>query len=820
MVYTKNDYFINPYAFIEIPKENPKRKSVERGEKTGFIECSIEITEDSPVFIPNTTKYFDTGITDHYFYEFYSYDDLSGKDKSELKEPAEPVIPGSEIRGMVRNIYEQLTNSCFLEVDENNLPYKRTPLPKKAALMKYDGKNWVLYYNVDDEEKIKSIDTKRLFCEDSFIAIDGRTENEWFTGLKFNGIDSEKKPLYIYEKDRRDRNQPKYKIGETAYLQIDGHSRIKSISKERVNGFVNHEITIKKKSTLKAKTKKSDNGKYRETIAYEYSGTNYKWGDVIFAKTAKSGIVEDFAKPPKTVPGCDKDESGTPVKYMLHMVPMMGTKKYFSLYRDDTTGLQSLTLNNEAVDRFENVIKSYIDDKVNIIGKNEDKIKFYKQYYEMFKSGKKTLLVYIDNSKTYISPSCMTKEYFVNKISDILKNQSEHDKCMDINKLCPACRLFGMIGKLGSNSGRVRVCDTHYFDKETIKFESETVLPILGTPRISATEFYLQKPDKNALMWNYDYWVEQYESKKEKKDLITHPYMPSLAGRKVYWHGKLFEDDGSRNNMNMRCTVRPINKGIFKFKVYFEDLSECEFNNLIFCLNLNDEKECMHKIGKGKPIGMGSIKVTVDKIYYAIYSFDEKENKITANYVKKEIPKPDFSQNIFAEQILCYTKPMPDDKADYIAYPLPKRNQRDRDEPKIFEWFSKNRGISVQTPTIIKRLPSIASVDSDKIFITKSPDISDRDCVSESSNNYSSEATVQRKLFELLESAKKNDEKVNRPFTANEINTAFTNYNNIMKKAERPHNKAILQNFVNTIKESDPDYLQWKNLLEKIKKRL
>lgn len=680
--YSSEDCFINPYTFFPISSENPERQAVKKGDKTGVIDCSIEIK--SPTFIPNTTRSFKTKDNDHYFYEFYSYEDLTEKEKGA---PANPVMPGSEIRGMVRNIYEQLTNSCFLEVDENNLPYKRTALPKKAALLKYNAEteSWDLCYKTDTNGKISSIETKRLFCEDSFIAIDGAKPDEWFTGLKFAGFDHEtRKVIYNYEKDKSF-PKTKYKIGDTAYLQYDRDGKIKSISDREVFGFTNRKITITKKNTMKAEVHA------KVTKAYKFNGIEYNWGDTVYEKTTTGKRAEMITKDINSAQACDKDINDNPTEYVLHLVPLMTTKKYFSLYKEDTEHLERIRMTPEKIERFENILKSYTDGKVNIMGKSEDKIKYYNQYYQMFREHK-TLLVYADENKTYLSPSCITKEYFENKVSEILKNQSGHDKCTDIESLCPACRLFGMIGKSGSNTGRVRICDTH--ESEGVKFDlGEVTLPVLGTPRISATEFYLLSPDEKALTWNYDYWVEKYAEGKFPP--IVKNCMPSLAGRKVYWHGKMFDvNDKSNAKMNMRCTVRPITAGKFKFKVYFEDLESEELESLIFCLNLNGKG--VHKIGKGKPIGMGDIEVTVDRIQLRNYKYID--NKILSDF--ENISVPDLSsimvkRNREITQIIEYTKPMSENEQKLVAYPT----IRDTKKPEIFQWFSRNRG-TIQKPTI------------------------------------------------------------------------------------------------------------------------
>ena len=98
----------------------------------------------SSTFIPNTSKKFAylENEKEHYFYDFFSYEDLSNCATNAIPNnpPKYPRIPGSEIRGMIRNVYEQLTNSCLSVIDEENLPYKRTSKVKKPALLDIAGR--------------------------------------------------------------------------------------------------------------------------------------------------------------------------------------------------------------------------------------------------------------------------------------------------------------------------------------------------------------------------------------------------------------------------------------------------------------------------------------------------------------------------------------------------------------------------------------------------------------------------------------------------------------------------------------------------------
>ena len=143
--------FINPYSFVAL-RPDVKRGSLEFDEKkyTGVIEYSL-LTK-TPLIIPNTSNEdaFKCGVEGHRSYDFFSYTDLSGKSGSCEGEFCRPVIPGSEIRGMLRSYFEILTNSCLSMVDEQKVLAKRTNAVFKAGLIKResDGK-YTLYEAVD-----------------------------------------------------------------------------------------------------------------------------------------------------------------------------------------------------------------------------------------------------------------------------------------------------------------------------------------------------------------------------------------------------------------------------------------------------------------------------------------------------------------------------------------------------------------------------------------------------------------------------------------------------------------------------------------------
>lgn len=132
--------FLNPYNFIAFPDKKASAYS-DTDRHSGVIEYTI--TTRSPLFIPNTSSdnAFHSTVSEHGTFDFYSYNELD-KEKDYSDVYFQPVIPGSELRGMIRNIYETLTDSCMGVLNEATRPVMRVGQIYNAGLIERseDGK--------------------------------------------------------------------------------------------------------------------------------------------------------------------------------------------------------------------------------------------------------------------------------------------------------------------------------------------------------------------------------------------------------------------------------------------------------------------------------------------------------------------------------------------------------------------------------------------------------------------------------------------------------------------------------------------------------
>ena len=141
---------------------------------------------------------------------------------------------------------------------------------------------------------------------------------------------------------------------------------------------------------------------------------------------------------------------------------------------------------------------------------------------------------------------------------------------------------------------------------------------------------------------SFQHYLEQLSEAREK---IKHwdDQSTRIRGYKLYWHKKgLSENDILQRDQQaldrvrtkqdkQRSIIRPVRAGTtFVGRVHFENLTEFELGALCFVLQLPESKR--HKLGMGKPLGMGSVKITTtvslfdhDRRYSTMFSGESLE---------------------------------------------------------------------------------------------------------------------------------------------------------------------------------------------------
>lgn len=132
---------------------------------------------------------------------------------------------------------------------------------------------------------------------------------------------------------------------------------------------------------------------------------------------------------------------------------------------------------------------------------------------------------------------------------------------------------------------------------------------ILGTPKPTSAQLYLEQKGGGPQTWNDDV---------------------SIRGYKFYWHqpneGKTWEKHTQAKPSKVTTSMRPIASGAkFQGRIRFEKISAIELGALLKVFELSGfaaaGEELCFKLGRGKSIGMGSVKINatlrlVDKKAY------------------------------------------------------------------------------------------------------------------------------------------------------------------------------------------------------------
>lgn len=188
-------------------------------------------------------------------------------------------------------------------------------------------------------------------------------------------------------------------------------------------------------------------------------------------------------------------------------------------------------------------------------------------------------------------------------------------RCTSMDALCPACRSFGWVHENSAQmpaetkvayAGRIRI--THGVLKKSTGTLDEPdgngiSLAILSSPKPTATAFYLLTPNGRPGEADYD----QEKAK--------------LRGRKFYRHHGQWEElsreqqsehrrAGDKLDKQNRTVKGVLNPGAeFEFDVHFENLQPVELGALLWTIQL--EPGMHHRLGFGKPLGFGSLQIKI-----------------------------------------------------------------------------------------------------------------------------------------------------------------------------------------------------------------
>ncbi|MGH8000188.1 MAG: RAMP superfamily CRISPR-associated protein [Brasilonema sp.] len=205
---------------------------------------------------------------------------------------------------------------------------------------------------------------------------------------------------------------------------------------------------------------------------------------------------------------------------------------------------------------------------------------------------------------------------------------TERLPCRNKEQLCPASRVFGALDWQGLLDFNDAKCESMGF--------STGFMPSLYRPR----------PDETSA-----YFIQG-----------------RVAGRKFYYHTIRAIDKGQNAGIPVQQAAREYT---FTTQLHFKNLLPEELGTLLIVLGQDSKNPIALKVGGGKPIGMGTMTVTVEKILqaqnlrqrYSSYNLNDSD-EMTGDKFKQFIQK-----NIQAAHSRLIQKPQLEELTAVLRYP-------------------------------------------------------------------------------------------------------------------------------------------------------
>ncbi|MGB4704146.1 MAG: TIGR03986 family CRISPR-associated RAMP protein [Candidatus Saccharicenans sp.] len=550
-----------PYNFVPLDErviaaqEIPFLNCYHKNRMTGYIE--LEITALTPVYIRDTLfgeeikKKADSDKSNNPFFgsNFYSPGGLFR-------------IPGSSLRGMIRTIVEILSFSKLIFFDRD----------KKFS-----------YRALAD----KSVDFRKQYS------------TKMIAGNKENGYRPRAKAGYLKKEGMNYFIVPAIELEGVQYFRVEEDDVIKAgVISERMSNFDHY--TCEKHKEIKEQQQGScpkcglhlkevyvGNPAYKSgfkpvKFKYDSPGRYDHSVPLYYSKVVKIWNLDDATAPADSVDG---------VLVMTGwMQGRLGKKGKHMHWVIGPASNEKLKIPDEVIKNYEGDIGRDGEKNIDIIKELEKNPETKIPCFYLEENGK---IKSIGNTAFFrISYEKSLKEFV-----------PEKHKEFDIIDMAEA--IFGsdiITEKRNSIAGRVFFEDAFLIsDLQSVLMAEETP-KILSSPKPTTFQHYLKQNHDN--LYTYDGKIEGLKTYNDKT---------VIRGYKLYWHrsGNGWIEK-NKNEISKHptqytkiCAIKPGAK--FKGRIRFENLSRVELGALLSALNLPEG--CAHKLGMGKPLGLGSVKI-------------------------------------------------------------------------------------------------------------------------------------------------------------------------------------------------------------------
>lgn len=496
-----------PYNFVPLNKsvveaeEPPVQDRYYSERTTGYIDCELET------------------LTLIYIRDTLTQDDVKegkeSKNNSDFFSPAKRIrIPGSSLRGMIRNLIEIASYGKFISFENKRLFFRAVA------------------------------DTSSLGHDYKNIMVD--EANNYFPKIKAGILKKVNRSFVIYPS----KNLPEGSNNIQIYrINFDKKSKIVEGTNFKLSNFEFRDIYFQP-VPLQDHTHARWDRRKNVNVPYKLR----------YAKLASVNDIKD---------------KNHPAKGYIIASGEFGNKKHMHWVINEP-GTESIKID-------ENVIEEYRNDSSRNGPDLLEKLKDYP-------SGVPCFYITDENIITSFGHTGMFRLAYKLTIGEHIPKELRDESKTDFVEA-----IFGKVAEKDkkSFSGRIFFEDALLLNQNENPIMDELIPKTLSSPKPTTFQHYLKQDESNNI-----------KNLKHYNDPDA-----NIRGYKLYWHKS--GENWTQNDFNPKqdTKIRPVKPNTnFNFRIRFENLSQIELGALLFALKL--PPECAHKIGMGKPLGLGSVKIT------------------------------------------------------------------------------------------------------------------------------------------------------------------------------------------------------------------
>lgn len=572
---SEQQFFINPYNFVPVDLKHTERVDVKVQDEylTGYLECHMKTR--THLAIPDVTNKEETDKPKHYKYPVMGASE------------GNPYIPGSSVRGVIRNMYETITDSCFGTMKKDTIITSRTKYPFEPGLLIKEEEEWKLYQ-----------------AKKHVLVVDSAT---------YYKKKLEEKGVNLYSS-----NQLQGQSGDKVYY--------KSVVGKNGKTYVKYFATEKSK------------------------------------ETNKEGWL------------CIGEKTSN--------------RHFQSIFEKGEMEEQYSNITEKDLKKLEEVLDIYRNKSIN--NKYQKEHQGYSEYEKMKKNGVICVYYKVERGKLYMSFATLGRKAFGKTLNDVVGEKS-HQKCDSRSNLCPACALFGTVEGEAFGS-KVRFTDATCINYGEESIVEDIVFAELSSPKISYLPFYL-RGKANVEM-------PRYQNGYDSPDL-------EIRGRKFYWHHvPNLATICERNERNATFDVL-VPKTEFQFRIYFDKITKHQLDTLVTAIHLGENNldgDLCHKMGHGKPLGYGSVKMVVKECVLRTFDVDLGWKEVKQNQMCQASVFTCNEKTEEALKTICNFNTCKNWSNIEVEYPS-IAVEAGQEQPPAYEWFMENYKVGEKKPKQV--LPEI-----------------------------------------------------------------------------------------------------------------